>query len=64
MASRTEVPLVREEGWGYQHEARHVQQCLQEGRTESRVWNLDKTLELMQTLDRVRVAMGLIYAVD
>lgn len=64
VASRTEVPLVREEGWGYQHEARHVQQCLQEGRTESRVWNLDKTLELMQTLDRVRVAMGLTYAVD
>ncbi|MEY2648342.1 MAG: hypothetical protein RL282_1055 [Bacteroidota bacterium] len=64
VSTRTEIPISKEPGWGYQHEARHVQECLQKGLTESPVWSLDHTLDLMETLDRVREAIGLRYAVD
>lgn len=62
--SRTLVPVEKEKGWGYQHEIRHVNQCLMEGLTESPVHTLDDTLALMQTLDRIRNTMGLRYQVD
>lgn len=64
VSTKTEIPIEREGGWGYQHEARHVQECLRAGLTESPVWGLDNTLALMQTLDRIRSAMGLVYSVD
>jgi hypothetical protein len=41
-----------------------VNECLNKGLTESPVWSLDETLSLMQTLDAIREAMGLIYKVD
>jgi predicted dehydrogenase len=59
--TRTLVPLEREPGFGYQHEARHVGECLRQGLTESPVWGLEDTLGLMKTLDRIRLAMGLVY---
>jgi predicted dehydrogenase len=59
--SRTLVPLEREPGFGYQFEARHVGECLSQGLIESPGWGLDDTLKLMATLDRIRVAMGLVY---
>ncbi len=62
--TRTLVGLDREAGFGYQFEARHVQECLKSGKTESPVWSLDDTLNLMKTLDRIRLAMGLKYDVD
>ena len=64
VSTRTEIPIEKEPGFGYQHEARHVQDCLQKGLTESPVWSLDDTLDLMETLDRVREAIGLNYPVD
>lgn len=64
VSTRTEIPVDKEPGFGYQHEARHVQDCLLKGLTESPVWSLTDTLDLMETLDRVRTAMGLRYAVD
>jgi predicted dehydrogenase len=64
VSTRTEIPVDKEPGWGYQHEARHVQECLRLGLTESPVWSLDQTLDLMDTLDRVRAAIGLKYPVD
>ena len=64
VSTRTEIPVDKEPGWGYQHEARHVQECLRLGLTESPVWSLDHTLDLMDTLDRVRAAIGLKYLVD
>jgi predicted dehydrogenase len=64
ITSRTIIPIEKEPGWGYQHEIRHVNECLQKGLTESPVWSLDETLSLMQTLDAIREAMGLIYKVD
>ena len=64
ITSRTNIPIEKEAGWGYQHEIRHVNECLQKGLTESPVWSLDETLSLMQTLDAIREGMGLRYEVD
>jgi predicted dehydrogenase len=64
ITSRTIIPIEKEAGWGYQHEIRHVNECLQKGLTESPVWSLDDTFNLMQTLDRIRKEMGLRYSVD
>lgn len=62
--SRTLIPVEREAGFGYQYEATHVGECLMNELSESPVWTLSNTLELMQTLDRIRVQMGLKYRVD
>lgn len=59
--SRTLVPIERGPGFGYQYEARHVNDCLRQGLTESPVWNLDESLKIMLTLDRIREKMGLNY---
>ena len=64
ITSRTIIPIEKEPGWGYQHEIRHVNECLQKGLTESPVWTLDDTLNLMKTLDAIRGVMGLRYSVD
>jgi predicted dehydrogenase len=61
ITSRTIIPIEKEPGWGYQHEIRHVNECLQKGLTESPVWTLDDTLNLMKTLDAVRAIIGLKY---
>lgn len=47
---------------GYDYEARHVMQCLSEGRTESLLWSLDDSLNLMALLDAVRAEAGIVYA--
>ena len=62
--SRQLVSLERQNGWGYQHEIRHVNECLQKGLTESPMHSLNDTLALMQTLDAIRSQMGLKYEVD
>ena len=62
--SRQLVSLERQNGWGYQHEIRHVNECLQKGLTESPMHSLIDTLALMQTLDAIRSQMGLKYEVD
>lgn len=59
---KIEVP--REPGFGYQFEARHVNECLRNGVTESPVMRHAETLMLMETLDRVRKACGVAYGVD
>jgi len=53
-----------EEGFGYEHEARHVCECLEKGLTESPVMTYTDTLLLMETLDAIRKEAGIIYAVD
>jgi predicted dehydrogenase len=58
------VEVEREEGFGYQHEARHVCECLRQGLTESPVMSLEDSLLLMETLDRIRKACGIQYEVD
>ena len=62
--SRQIVPLERENGWGYQHEIRHVNECLRKGLKESPMHTLDDSLAIMNTLDTIRAEMGLKYAVD
>jgi predicted dehydrogenase len=59
-----EIPVHREEGYGYQFEARHVGQCLREGLTESPVMSHADSLLLIETLDRLRATCGIRYAVD
>lgn len=60
----TPIEVYREEGYGYQFEARHVGECLRKGLTESPVMTHQDTLELMETLDRVRKIVGIKYSVD
>jgi predicted dehydrogenase len=60
----TKIEIAREEGFGYQFEARHVGDCLQKGLTESPVMSLTDSLALMETLDRIRKVAGIRYGVD
>jgi predicted dehydrogenase len=53
-----------EDGFGYQHEARHVSECLEKGLTESPVMTHADTLLLMETMDYIRKKAGIIYPVD
>ncbi len=55
---------TKEEGFGYQHEARHTVECLERGLTESPVMTHADTLLLMQTLDAIRKEAKIIYPVD
>ena len=48
--------------FGYDYEAAHVMQCLAEGCTESNIWSLDDSLNLITLLDTVRAEAGIVYA--
>jgi predicted dehydrogenase len=50
-----------EEGFGYEHEARHVGECLKKGLTESPVMTHADTLLLMKTLDTICKKAGIVY---
>lgn len=58
------IPVEKEDGFGYQYEARHVNECLQKGLTESPVMTHADTLSLMETLDTIRAKAGIKYPVD
>lgn len=60
----TPIEVFRESGYGYQFEARHVSDCLRKGLTESPVMSHQDTLDLMETLDRIRAVAGIRYSVD
>jgi len=62
--SKQVIPFDKEEGFGYQYEARHAGDCLSKGLTESPVMSHQDTLLLMETLDRIRSVAGLRYDVD
>jgi len=62
--TRTEIPVERQAGWGYHHQARHVQECLRQGLTESPVMRHEDTLLLMETMDRIRQSAGISYPAD
>jgi predicted dehydrogenase len=49
------------EGTGYQYEAAHVMQCLDEGKIESNIMTWQTSLDLMETLDRIRIDAGIFY---
>ena len=48
-------------GFGYQHEAKHVVECLQNGLTESPVMTHQDTIDLMEVLDEIRAKAGIYY---
>lgn len=58
------VSVKKEEGFGYQFEARHVGECLRKGLTQSPVFSLQDSVLLMDTLDRIRKSAGIHYSVD
>jgi predicted dehydrogenase len=58
------LKVKREKGYGYQFEARHVNECLQKGLIESPVWKYSDTLALMTTLDKIRQLTSIRYPVD
>jgi len=62
--SRQVIPLKKESGFGYQYEARHVNECLRNGLTESPVLTFAETLLLMETLDKIREIAGIRYPAD
>ena len=55
---------ISEKGFGYEHEAQHVCDCLEKGLTESPVMTHADTLLLMQTMDAIRKEAGIIYGAD
>ncbi len=59
-----EIEVYREDGYGYQFEAQHVTDCLLAGITESAVMTLQDTLDLIETLDRIREVCGIVYPTD
>lgn len=61
---RQTIDVHREDGFGYQFETRHVNECLRKGLTESPVMTHADTLMLMETLDRVRKTCDVRYDVD
>jgi len=48
-------------GNGFGYEAAEVMRCLEAGKTESDVMQLDETLSVMRTMDGIRAAWGLRY---
>ncbi|MDP9078776.1 MAG: Gfo/Idh/MocA family oxidoreductase [Bacteroidota bacterium] len=62
--SKEIIEVEKEAGVGYQYEARHVNDCLKRGLTESDVLPFADTLLLMETLDKIREIAGIHYASD
>lgn len=58
------IDVHREEGFGYQFQARHVGECLRKNLTESPVMTFADSLLLMETMDRIRAKCGIRYDVD
>ena len=42
------------EGNGYNHEVQEVVTCIQNGKLESDIMPLDETLEIIETLDKIK----------
>ncbi len=49
---------------GLNYQAEEVHRCLRLGKLESDIMPLDQTLEIMETLDRLRAEWGLKYPVE
>ena len=50
------------DGMGYQFEAMEVMKCLDEGKTESDIVPHSFSRDLMNTLDRIRQAAGIVFS--
>ena len=58
------IPVDKEGGFGYQYEARHVNECLKKGLIESPVMTHADTLLLMEILDTIRIKARIEYPAD
>ncbi|RYG04011.1 MAG: Gfo/Idh/MocA family oxidoreductase [Chitinophagaceae bacterium] len=58
------IPYHREQGFGYQYEARHVQECLTGGLIESPVVTWNDTIVQMEVMDEIRKLIGVSYPKD
>lgn len=59
-----QINVRKEEGFGYQFEARHVGDCLRKGLIQSPVYSLQDSMLLIETLDKIRASAGIRYPVD
>jgi predicted dehydrogenase len=48
-------------GTGYHYEASHVMKCLDAGKIESDIMNWQTSLDLIETLDRIRIDAGIFF---
>ena len=55
------IPKAKSEGRGYQHEAKHVMECLDKGLIESPDMTWKLSLDLMELLDRIRIDAGIFF---
>lgn len=62
--SKQIIEVPKEEGWGYQYQAKHVQECLQHGLSESTVMTFADTMLLIETMDEIRRKAGIVYDAD
>jgi len=62
--SKELIPVHKEKGFGYQYEARHVNECLRNGLTESNIVSFADTMLLMEMLDKIRTIAGIYYPSD
>lgn len=60
-AEGTESKTFEVASFGYEYEARHVQEMLKKGKTESDVMTFQKSLELISVLDEIRRKIKLEY---
>lgn len=58
------IETEKEEGLGYQYEARHATSCLLNGITESSVVTHSESIFLMQTLDQIRSLAGIVFPIE
>jgi len=58
------IQVERGPGVGYQYEARHVNECLKKGLTESPVMTHADTMTLIELLDAIRMKAGIKYPAD
>jgi predicted dehydrogenase len=54
-------PSEHKDGFGYQYEAAHVMECLDSGKIESDKMTWQMSLDLMETLDRIRIDAGIFF---
>lgn len=61
---KTIIETEKEDGLGYQYEARHATNCLLNGMTESTVVPHADSILLMQTLDKIRSLAGIVFPTE
>jgi hypothetical protein len=54
-------PSGHKEGFGYKYEAANVMECLDNGKIQSDIMTWQMSLDLMETLDGVRIDAGIFF---